>query len=154
MSLTQALCAAYRLTQAVTLEPGSRSKVQHATTIGLREEYDCATCSDGQKAERGFCPYAAEQRPGEVPQLIDSTGNDSHDMINACPRGLVVRSPLLLSTVHTFQEAQNMGGAAPYFGAPLCVRPKRLRATYSLLVAAESRLEGAVSKARRQMDGV
>lgn len=153
MTLTQALVAAYRLTQGVVLSPAPSSRLQMAVTIGLRQEYDCSTCSEGQQAERGYCPFAKEQRPGEVPQLIDSTGDDRHDFIERCPRGLVIRYPALVSTIATFHKAQNMGGAAAYFGAPLCVRPKRLTDTYSLLVAAESRLEGAVKKARRQMDG-
>lgn len=154
MTLTQAICAAYRLTQAVTLTPSRTSRVQMEATIGLRHEYDCSTCSNDLKAERGFCPYTREQRPGEVPQLIDSTGGDAHDLIPACPRGLVIRYPGLVSTVSTFHEAQNMGGAPAWYGPPLCARPKRIRAVYSLLVAAESRMKAAVQKARRQMDGV
>ena len=153
LSLSQALCAAYRLTQSVTLEPSKSSKVQMAVTVGLRQEYDCETCDDGLKEERGYCPYQQVQRAGQVPQLIDSTGDDSHDFIQACPKGIVIRNPLLSATIDTFHEAQNTGGAAAYFGAPLCTRPRRLRTTYSVLVAAESRLQAYVSKARRQMDG-
>jgi len=153
VTLHQALVAAYRLTQAVVLTPAPSSRVQMAATIGLREEYDCANCSDGMKEERGYCPYLKEQRRGQVPQLIDSTGDDANDFICACPKGLVIRHPALASTIETFHKAQNLGGAAAFFGTPLCAKPKRLTDTYSLLVAAESRMRAAVSRARRQMDG-
>ncbi len=111
------------------------------------------TVASAAKQERGGCPFAAQQRAGEVPQLIDSTGNDAHDLIYACPMGLMIKHPLLRATVDTFHEAQSVGGAVAWFGAPLCVRPKRLRTAYAILAAAESRLQGAVSQARRQMDG-
>lgn len=153
MSLSQALCAAYRLSQSIRLEPSRTGRVQMAVTIGLRDEYDCGSCTDSQKEERGGCPYAPALTRGLVPQLIDSTGDDSHDLIHVCPQGLALRYPLLRATVSTFHEAQGAGGAPAWFGAPLCVRPLRLRTTWAVLAAAETRLQSAVSQARRQMDG-
>lgn len=152
MSLSQALVAAYRLTQGVSLQPSQGAKMQLPRTVGLRGEYDCATCSDYQKEERGGCPYLPDPKPGLVPQLIDSTGTDKHDLLCCCPMGLVVRFPALAETIETFHEAQASGGAAVWFGPPFSSRPRRIQKVWSILRGAEERLVAAVKRARLDMD--
>ena len=152
MSLEQALCAAYSLTQSVKVEPRKDAGTQLGTTVGLGGEFDCANCFDWQKLERGGCPFVAQPKRGEVPQMIDSTGDERHDWINRCPRSITLESPALNATLRTFNEAQNCGGPGAYFKPPLCEKSKGFTTALSVLVATESRLQNKVRSERRRLD--
>jgi hypothetical protein len=151
VSLEQAVVAAYSLSQAVKLEPKEGTGTTLGTTIGGREEYNCATCDDGLKQDRGGCPFVAQSKRAEIPQIIDSTGDDNHDLLHRCPRGLLLESPALVATLHTYNEAVNCGVPA-YFKPPLCEKSKGFTRTLSVLVAAESRLQLQVTRERRRLD--
>jgi hypothetical protein len=148
--LAQRIAALYRLGHHVEVKP-DRPGV-FAREVGLRG-FDCATCTDADKADRGCCPFLPGAVAGEQPTVIDSTGNDAHDLIRVCPRAIEYRNPALAAAVAKYPEVKAGGGPGlPWSGKPLGALPLRVSRIWALLEAAADRFEADVLEARRAID--
>ena len=154
--MTQILTALYLLTVDVTLDPrpGATGSAAIPRKVGLRGEYDCATCSDALKEERGGCPYLDDPRPGTVGCIIGRTGpSDSElEILYECPMGLSIREPVARETVRQYHEIGGVGGAASYYGPPLSRLPSRVMRALGALGAVQESVRAEIRQTRADMD--
>lgn len=153
MTLSQLLACAYQFSQHVELrvhDQDGQPAVPY--TLGLREEYVCERCTPALKQERGGCPYEEQRSPAEVPHFVDSTGDDEHDAIQVCPRGVLVRELFASQTVQTYQRAKAAGSYREYTDAALGVVPSRCSWVWAELGAIETRFVERVRQTRREMN--
>lgn len=91
---------------------------------------------------------------GQRPHQIDDTGEEDHDWIWVCPRGLARINSEAMETVKTFDEIHGVGGTLAYFGEGVVKLPPRVSQVFAILSGIESRMKSEVRRVRAEMDGV
>ncbi len=128
------------------------ARVKLPVQVGLRGEYSCETCSDEDKIQRGFCPFVEGSTQGLSPSYIDSTGEDTHDIIHACPRGIQIDEVFVREDVSLWHRITAIGGPSTHYRDALEDLPPYVEETLSLLAAIESRFSAEVVRQRRDLD--
>jgi hypothetical protein len=149
--MSQALNAAYQLSQGVELAPSSGGAIKVSMTVGLRGSFECGSCSDSMKLERGYCPFVEAPERATQPAFLSETGNPSVDELWACPKGVLLRNPGLAPTLQSFWGIQ-AAGVSGWFGEGLQQLPPRVAAAFQELHQVEQKFIASIHKMRSLMD--
>lgn len=140
----------YRLRYKLSIRAGERAG-EVSREVGLGS-ISCDTCTDPQKRDLGGCPFLPGSGPGEIPTQIDSTGDEEHDWIRVCPRGLVVREPALALAVGRYHEMKAAGGPGAWIGRGPGLQPPRVSRVWAILEGVADRFQGDVTATRHEVD--
>lgn len=149
--MSQALNAAYQLSQRVELAPSAHGSIRMPMTVGLRGDFECERCTDAMRAERGFCPFVEQPAPATQPTCLSDSGTPA-DEISACPRGVLLRNPGLAPTLQSFWGIQAATVPGWYGQDGLLDLPPRVAATFQELHAVEQRFIASINRMRSLMD--
>lgn len=142
------LAATYFVAQSVEIphpKPGRLGSRQ-----GGRDRYICEQCSDADKRDRGGCPYLADPGVGE-PAIIDSTGDESHDVIYVCPRGVALSSPGAAATWLDYATIEAAGGPGAWYGAGIVTLPHRVGEALRVCRGVQERFAALLRQTQREM---
>ncbi len=109
--------------------------------------FDCASCDDVLKSERGHCPFVEQQTDGTEATIIDCT-DTAHDTIYACPRGIQLREHFAQRDIELFHTIERLGGPSAYYPPPLSMRDTVTLETLTLLMAIKERFVYQVRQQR------
>jgi len=125
--------------------------MKFSVTVGRRGVFDCQSCDDSLKEERGLCPFLSQQKPATRPVLLSDTGDQEKDEMKCCPRGVQLRNEGLIETLKSFFDIKHIG-VFDFFGEGLVFLPPRISDVFSQLSSIENQFEQEILFTRRMMD--
>jgi hypothetical protein len=148
--LAQLVAAVYRVGHSLDLEAGEKAHLQ-TRKVGLGH-MRCEDCIPEDKAERG-CPLEPGYLPGRLETQVDDTGDEAHDWIRVCPRGLQVLEPALGLAVARLPEIEAAGGpGVGWSGRALGLLPLRVSRFWAILQGVSSRFAAEVRRVRAELE--